>query len=658
MKKNNIFRSFAALMMGCAMFMVSCGPDDPEVKVEPEFPASVEKTVSPGQTVTLTFDANLDWEVSVPESSITTFWIEDGAMDVAKVSGKAGNGITVTIGTSSTESFEERSCAVSMKMDGKSQQIAKVIIPGKDRSLKVYAVEIVDGEMQYTDDGEYSYSAVEAESIDLVWTGSDFRLPVKVDANYSWTVKTPSWAQVDVPDERVGEVALTILGVPSEYPLADAEGMIQFMAGETLVKEYSISIPGCEDIFNYGVSMGFTELIFNYAGRIKTGVGFIDGPSVSTIKGTSGAKVLAAEFVDGKYTAAPSWLLVDVQKYDDTDGADVLQERNVNISVTTNEGDDRSAVVFFLPPSAPETIDGLFNDDKSEIKEEYRGYSLPVTQLSSNQEFIMMLSSPSEMASAGALFTVAEDKNLFSKFGETRYAYDLVYTNQYASDYAHMIFTHAVTSHKIYDASGVDKTSDEDFFLSLSLEETADGGVIYMTSEEKATGYVVLYGADENVLAVVKCTLDPETNIGDVADVSFLGESAYLAEMAGATLEKVTEGPLYDKYKEFMVPIYHLKYTMENMPLLLSVPTTARSYVPNPYDRRSFFLINGLNYDETIGEFERIDGGVQVYMIMPDGLDYIQGVLFFYDTRNASNAGGENTVLVLVCTLDLTGGEE
>ena len=62
------------------MFMVSCGPENPEVKVEPEFPASVEKTVSPGQTVTITFDANLDWEVSVPESSITTVWIEDGAI--------------------------------------------------------------------------------------------------------------------------------------------------------------------------------------------------------------------------------------------------------------------------------------------------------------------------------------------------------------------------------------------------------------------------------------------------------------------------------------------------------------------------------------------------------------------------------------------------
>lgn len=639
------------------MFMVSCVETDPDEKVEPVFPASVQKTVSPGQTVTLTFDANLDWEVSVPESSLTRFWIEDGAMDVAKVSGKAGNGLTVTVGTTSSEDFEERSCVVSMKMGGKSQEIAKIVIPGKDRSLKVYAAVVEDDEIQWGEDG-YLYEEAEAESIDLIWSGSDFRLPIKVEANYSWTVKTPAWASVDVPEDRVGEVTLNVMGVPSEYPLADASGKIQFMAGDTVLKEYTITIPGCEDIFSHSVSMGLYEIVFNYAGRIKTGTGFIDGPSTSTITGTSGAKVLAAELVDGKYAAAPSWLLVDVQKYDDTDGADVLQERTVSLSVTTNEGDDRSAVVFFLPPSAPETIDGLFNDDKSEIKEEYRGYSLPVTQLSSNQEFIMMLSSPSEMAAAGALFTVAEDKTLFSKFGETKYAYDLVYTNQYASDYAHMIFTHAITSYKVYDASGADKTSDEDFFLSLNLEDKSDAGVIIMASEEKATGYVVLYGTDENVLAAVKCTMDPETNIGDVADVSFLGESAYLAEMAGATLEKVTEGPLYEKYKENMVPIYHLKYTMENMPMLLSMPASARAYVPNPYGRRDCFLVNGLNYDETIGEFERIDGGVQVYMIMPDGLDYIQGALFFYDAKNAVSASGDNAVLVLVCTLDLTGGEE
>ena len=106
MKKNNISRSFAALLMGCAMFMVSCEPAGTEADPDPVFPSSVDKTVSPGQTVTLTFDANLDWEVSVPESTLTTFWIEDGAMDVAKVSGKAGDGIAVTVGTTSAEAFD------------------------------------------------------------------------------------------------------------------------------------------------------------------------------------------------------------------------------------------------------------------------------------------------------------------------------------------------------------------------------------------------------------------------------------------------------------------------------------------------------------------------------------------------------------------------
>ncbi len=657
MKKNNILRSFAALVMGSAMFMVSCDGIEGGETPEPVFPTAVERTVSPGQTVTVTFDANLDWEVSVPESSLTTFWIEDGAMDVAKVSGKAGNGLTVTVGTTSSEDFEERSCQVMLKMGGKSESIAKIILPGKERSLVVYTATFnEDGELDYNDG--YVYTESEAQSIDLFWTGSDYRLPIKIDANFSWTVKTPSWAVIDVPEERVGETIINVYGVPSEYPLEDAEGKIQFMAGDQVVKEYDITIPGCDDIFSYTTSMGLSEIIFNYAGRIKTATGFIDGPSVSKISGTAGVKVLAAEIVDGKYTDAPSWLVVDVQEYDDAKGADVLQEREVTVSAKTNEGEDRNAVVFFLPPSAPETTEALLNEDKSEIKEEYLQYALPVTQLSSNQEFIMMLASPSEMASGGALFTVAEDQELFSKFGETRYAYDLVYTNQYARDYAHMIFTHAITSYKVFDASGADKTSDEDFFLALSLEETADGGVIDMVSEVKTTGYVVLYGSDEKVLAVVRCTLDPETNIGEVADVSFLGESAYLAEMAGATLEKITEGPLYDKYKENMVPIYHLKYTMENMPMLLSMPTTARAYVPNPYGRRDCFLVNGLNYDETIGEFERIDGGVQVYMIMPDGLDYIQGALFFYDAKNAVSASGDNAVLVLVCTLDLTGSAE
>lgn len=655
MKKNNISRSFAALLMGCAIFMVSCEPAGTEADPDPVFPSSVDKTVSPGQTVTLTFDANLDWEVSVPESTLTTFWIEDGAMDVAKVSGKAGDGIAVTVGTTSAEAFDERSCAVTLKMGGKSQQIAKIILPGKDMTLTVYSAVVEDGEVQYGDDG-YLYESTEAESIDLIWTGSDFRLPIKVDANYSWTVKSPSWAKVDVPEDRVGEVVLNVFGVPSEYPLDDASGKIRFMSGETLVKEYDITIPGCEDIFSYSVGMGLTELVFNYAGKVKTAAGFIDEPASVDVMGTSGVRILAVESVEGKFdtdeTAGPSWLKIEVEEYDDTDGADVLQERTVSIDVETNEGEDRNAVVFFLPPSAPQDRADLFTEGLDAVKEEYAQYALPVTQLSSDQEFVMMLSSPSEMAAGGAVFNVSEDAALFTKFGETKYAYELVYTDQYARDVAHMVFSHEVTSYKVFDASGLDKTSDDEFFLSLILDEDKTGGVIDMITEVKSSGFVVLYGSTDNVLAVVRCTLDPDTTIGDVADVAFIGENAPYAEMSGASLEHVVDGPLYDQYKEYMVPIYHLKYTQPKLPMLISLPNSVKSYMANPWALRNNFSVNGMEYDD--GTFERIEGGVNIYMTMPEGKQKIEGNIFFYSSAAPSN---DSIVLVLACTFDLTGAE-
>ncbi len=659
MKKNNISRSFAALLMGCAIFMVSCEPTGPEEEKDPVFPTSVEKTLSPGQTVTLTFDANLDWEVSVPESSLTTFWIEDGAMDVAKVSGKAGSGVSVTVGTTSAEAFDERSCVVTMKMGGQSQQIAKIVLPGKDMSLIVYSAVVEDGEVQYGDGG-YLYGNAEAESIDLIWTGTDFRLPIKVAANYSWTVKSPSWAEVDVPEDRVGEVVLNVYGVPSEYPLADASGKLQFMSGETLVKEYDITIPGCEDIFSYSVGMGMTELVFNYAGKVRTAAGFIDEPASVDVTGTSGVRVFAVESAEGKFdldgTAGPSWLKIEEEEYDDTDGADVLQERTVSIDVETNEGEDRNAVVFFLPPSAPQDRADLFTEGLDAVKEEYAQYTLPVTQLSINQEFVMMLSSASEMAANGAEFNKSEDSSLYTRFGETKYAYELIYTNEYARDYARMVFSSAVSSYKIFNHYGTDKTTDPEFFLSMTIDEDNTVGVIDMVTEAEADGFVVLYGETDNVLAVIKCTFDPSHEIGEVFDVAFIGESAMYAPMAGATLEKVTEGELFDIYVSEGAPIYHLKYTMSGMPMSVSLPLEAKSYMPNPFGYMDYFSVNGIGFYDTdpLGSFERIDGGVQIYMTLPEGETYKRGALYFYNVSNAGAASNEQLVLVLVCTIDLS----
>ena len=641
MKKNNISGFFAALVMGSALFAASCEKPSEETPA-PEFPQLIEKTVAPGESVTIPVQANLDWEISVPENGLQWFWIQDGAFQLYRLSGKAGEA-EVVIGVSATEEFDnDRVCEVTMTMGGESKVIARLVRPSKEKHLTVYAAVVVDGEVQFNETGDsYLYETEEAESLDMIWTGSEFRLPIKVESNYNWSIKTPEWARVDVPSDGVGEKNLIVYGVPSAYPLDAASGKLQFMSGEKVVKEYVVNIPGCKDIFSYKMDMSITELEFNYQGQIKVATGFIDGPASGYVSGADGIRVIALSRNESGFSAdAPSWLEVNVAEYDRTEGADVLQQRNFTVSVALNEGDNRHAALLFLPPTLTVATSDLF--EGTEIKEEYKQYSVPVTQLSSDQEFISMLANPSDMAAGGATFAVSENEDLYSRFGQTRYAYELVYTNQYARDNARMIFTSAVTSYKVFDENG---------FLSMTLDEDMKGGVVDMVSETAQTGHVVLYGTEGNVLAVIECRFDPEEIIGEVADVAFIGESVMYAPMVGATLEDVSEDPSFSQYREGQALVYHLRYTMPAMPMTISIPSSIKKHTVNPYTFRHNIRVNDLKYDEdfvngVLGGVALVDGGVTIYMEMPEGRDYLRGNIIF------SNSADE-TILVLVCTLDL-----
>lgn len=641
MKKNNISGFFAALVMGSALFAASCEKPSEETPV-PEFPQLIEKTVAPGESVTIPVQANQDWEISVPENGLQWFWIQDGAFQLYRLSGKAGEA-EVVIGVSATEEFDnDRVCEVTMKMGGESKVIARLVRPSKEKHLTVYAAVVADGEVQFNETGDsYLYETEEAESVDMIWTGTEFRLPIKVESNYNWSIKTPEWARVDVPSDGVGEKNLIVYGVPSAYPLDAASGKLQFMSGDKVVKEYVVNIPGCKDIFSYKMDMSITELEFNYQGQIKVATGFIDGPASGYVSGADGIRVIALSRNESGFSAdAPSWLDVNVAEYDRTEGADVLQQRNFTVSVALNEGDNRHAALLFLPPTLTVAASDLF--EGTEIKEEYKQYSVPVTQLSSDQEFISMLANPSDMAAGGATFAVSENEDLYDRFGQTRYAYELVYTNQYARDNARMIFTSAVTSYKVFDENG---------FLSMTLDEDMKGGVVDMVSETAQTGHVVLYGATGNVLAVIECRFDPEEIIGEVADVAFIGESVMYAPMVGATLEDVSEDPSFSQYREGQALVYHLRYTMPAMPMTISIPSSIKKHTVNPYMFRHNIRVNDLKYDEdfvngVLGGVALVDGGVTIYMEMPEGRDYLRGNIIF------SNSADE-TILVLVCTLDL-----
>ena len=642
----NIFKAF---IVAAAFAAAACQPEGPVENQKAEFPEAKEYNVAPGSTLDLSFSANQDWEISVPQNSIQWFWIQDGSFKLYKLTGKSGDQV-ITIGVSATEEFDvDRTCEVTLSMGGESKVIATLVRSAKEKTLTLYSAVVADGEIQFKEDGSgYLYSETEAESLELVWTGSDFRLPVLIDANHNWTVKTPKWASIDVPEIGVGENALNIMGVPSAYPLDPASDKVQFLAGDKVIKEYAISIPGCKDIFSYKMDMSISELEFNYAGQFRVTTGFIEGPATGYISGAHDARVLAVTKDGDTYSAdAPSWLTLNLSDYDATEGAEVLQERSFSVSASLNEGDNRYAALFFLPPTVTVAASELFDADG--VKEDYSQYMIPVTQLSSDQEFVAMLSNPSTMAAAGATFAVSEDEALKTMFGQSRYAYELVYTDQYARDEARMMFTSPVTSCKVFDSAQQDMTDSEEFFLTVTLDEDMLGGVIDMVSETAAEGYVVLYGATANVLAVIKCTFDPEEVIEEVVDVKFIGDSEMYAPMVGATLEDVFDNPEFSRYREGNALVYHLRYTMENMPMTISIPASVKKHTVNPYQLRHNFSVNETKYDETfvngvLGGVSLIDGGVTIYML-PDGKEYMRGNIIFTN-------GSDETILVLVCTFD------
>lgn len=772
----NTFRSLSVLMAGLLMISVACKPE-PEIKVTPVFPELVQdNNVASGSTLTLNFDANADWEVSVPSENLQWFWIKDGSFKVDKVSGKVTPGekspVTVQIGVSETEEFDaNRSCDVTLTMGGESKVIARYMRPAKARTMAVYVAKVEDGayvkdgdayvyetaetassaliwseedkdfrlpvriesncswsmdlpewveanvpestvgivelvltgaslddasgkivfkdggetlkelavsipscremavyavqldengEFMFTEEGTYQYSEEPVTAATLVWPGSDFRLPVMVESKCDWTLEGPQWLSASVSGETAGHVEFNLQGVPSEYPLDETSGVLKFcFAGETIY-ELMVTIPSSKKLSSYSLDMSLTEICYSYKGRVKNSTGFSAEAATGHVFGHSAVDVFAVEIVAGKPSGkAPEWLEVEMTAYDSSKDADVLQSRDFSVRAQENASDDdRHAYLFFNRGyDWPETSE-LF-DASGNVKEEYAVYAVPVVQYGRQMPYITMSSSEETMAASGVKFenlTGSKMKLLQKYFGTTDHVYTLTYNNIYASDDAHMYFAVPYASYKVYDASRKDKTSDDAFWISFhELSETLTYGVVGMYDKDEAvvpssvtTGYVVFYDSEGNALAIVETIFDPSMVIGEAAKVEFIGESAMYAEMVGATLEEVTEGSLFDQYKEYGAPIYHLTYRMMGMPMRISIPATAVMYTPNPYMKRDIFVVNGLNYDETVGRFDFLEGGVDIYMTLPEGStsDYERGNILFYDSEN-------NVVLALVCTLDL-----
>ena len=589
-------------------------------------------------------EANCEWTVELPE------WLETNVPETTA-------GIVELVFTG--ESLEDVSGNIVFKAGEETLKEIAVSVPSCS-DFEVYSASLKDGEFEYATGGGYLWTEEAVEEVTLAWLGSDFRMPVLVDSKCNWTLEVPEWISVELPEQTAGTITLTLLGNPSKYPLEDTSGKIFFKKGETTVYELTVNIPGCKEIMSYAVAMSLTELDFSYTGQIRTTTGFIDGPVTASIFGTKNSDVFAVEFVNGKFdlnaSEDPEWINISVGNFNTADGADVLQSRNVEISVEENQGDERTAVIFFMPYNFWGKLSNLFNDDKTEVKEEYKAYAVLVKQYSNDTEYLTPSSTPQAMEDAGASFSAASDEvkaELTAAFGSTKYVYSLVYENIYARDEAFLTMARPFTTVKVYDQNKNDMTSDQSFWLTYtSGGDTNAFGVIDMYAAEgmelpaePSVGYVVFYDSVGNVLAIVECTspkkeeaeVPPSTEGGEVDEAgdTVLDASAFFAdktaaETAGAELVKVLAGPAYDACKEEISQGATLLklYLPENVAVALNLPQSC-TYYQMPYSLGSYIKVNGEDYSETSGLLDAAVTTASISMsALPEGNELTPFVKF------------------------------
>lgn len=579
-------------------------------------------------------------------------------------------------------SLSEASYDVVFAYEGTPFDTLTVSLPASGE-IGVYAARYEDDELVYAD-GEYVY---EADSLlALFWSGTDYRLPVKVDSKCEWEVDMPEWLTLDMPESTIGTSYIILKGVPSKYPMEDAEGEVKFKSGDEILRTVRVTMPGSAGRMDVAVSQSLTKWEFNHSTWLMIATGYADVDAEAVFTATSGARVLAVDVEGTSVTENPSWMHVDVSAWDESATASAIQERTVTVTVDekTTKG-QRNAFVIFLPESFTGGIQDLFTAEGT-VKEEYA--YVPVIQNGNDAEYIMMVSSEEAMAAAGCSFGLSTNKRLDSYFGAASYKYKLTYNVPFAQDAAHMNFLSPYKSYKVFNGAKTDVTAksqkDSTVWFTPFSDENISGVVsMYLGKSNPPTSettfYLVLYDVPEDEvvvkttlpIAVVECVYDPKEIEVSTFETAFAAGSDTLAVRLGASLRLLSKGDsLFVKVKEkfgkdelpesilneyFGVSVYHLNYTSAAEPLSILVPADASMYTVNPSILVDAFTVNDLDFGEVAGKFTSVDGAASIRMGFPEDYTdtFVVGKIFFYVQDPDSNE--QRVSLIVICTLDTEG---
>ncbi len=599
MKKN--FLHWAMLLTaGLSLALVSCsetGEDGPAGT--PVFPEAIETAIIPGESHTLAFEANMKWEVSIPENASQSFYIADGEHKVLTQYGEAGKA-EVTIGTYEIENFDDApKCEVTLTMGGQSKVIATLSIEQQERSLTLYTSKMKDGSFVYASEGElgYIYNETPAQTIELAWPSglSGYMYPILVEANFAWRLAEKSeWlSEADYKGEAGEQVEILLKADPTKYPLdGDQEGKFVLCARNNpdLKYAYTVKIPACRN--HYEMTGFVAESRFNAKGQFfnSGNSSWVDQGMHGYIVSIDEPKIFKFAEVAGTLSAAASqtgWIKVEATETE-SDSNNILKERRYSISVTENAGEARKGVVVALLASV------AINDPAellagNEIKEEYKKYIVTTLSQSSDAagEFVEFY----EPSMAGYTLTQMP-KGTFpyeDKWAAVPAIYNLTYTTEQDGDMAELKFNTAYDSYEVYGEDGPYAESQlTPRWVDLANGYNENGKLIKIAGSYKDGSFVWTYEKPVNPTAYF--VFKNGTEIVGIIEFKFEekkqggeNEITLVEETPGATLAQLVAGDedYNNDFGGMGLPQYKLTLTGSAIMVNLNLPEYDETYIEN-----------------------------------------------------------------------------
>ncbi len=420
-----IFKTALVALSAC-MFFTSC-----EDEMKPSFPDPIVIESVTNLQESITFTANMDWELSIPVSLYSYFWIDDSERGkVSKIKGGPGT-YTVTIGITDESDFDNDTyCPVTLTMGGQKRVVAEYTLLKATRDFDVYSASIdVRGFFGFADDtdgGGFIFDQNASESLSIAYhVQYGFALPVIFDPGFHYDIEWPEWVEVSL----ISNVALgewkecpLIISVKDETAIPSSEALsgeivVKVRNSSEVVKTIPVTFAPVKDFVAWE---GEAEILFDGKGKFSGGMSEGQSEYKANLYSTEGVVVFAAASYRKANMGGSFWVGSEVEFVTIADsGWDAqgghLQRHELSFSMIQNPGDERTVDIYAIPASLAKKLSNnaqvfdpanhALNDNYNDVKAEIKPYKI-ATLIQDFGGDMMSLVSPE----TGVTFTEVEEK--------------------------------------------------------------------------------------------------------------------------------------------------------------------------------------------------------------------------------------------------------